>query len=283
MTTGEWLDYPGDDGRQHTVVGTIKRLPSLASPQLGNEREILVYLPPSYAASPERRYPVLYMHDGQNLFDEATAFAAEWDIDATMEAAAGDGAEAIVVAIPNRGEARFAEYTPFADSRHGGGRGADYLAFVVDTVKARMDADFRTLTDRRATGVMGSSLGGLISLYTLFQRPDVFGFGGIMSPAVWPARHRILRHIKPAPHPRARVYLDVGTGEGWGEVRDVLRVRKILEQKGMRQGHDLLYVRDRGARHTETAWGRRFRRALDFFLAGAAGAAGAARGGVAAG
>lgn len=268
--TAEWRDYPGDDGAPHTVAGTVKRLASLRSPELDNERDIYVYLPPSYAHAPDRRYPVLYMHDGQNLFDDATAFAGEWRVDDTLEAAAGKGVETIVVGVSNLGDARFDEYSPFRDGRHrAGGRGDAYVAFLVDTLKPRVDADFRTRPEPEATGIMGSSLGGLISVHAFFERPGTFGFMGAMSPALWPGRHRILRQIEGRPAPGGRVYLDVGTREGWKEVRDVLRLRRLLWRKGYREGRDLLYVRDRGGRHREADWGRRFRRAVEFFLEGA--------------
>jgi enterochelin esterase-like enzyme len=113
-----WLDYPApDDGAEHTVVGTMKVLEQLESPQLGNRRDILVYLPPSYSRT-KRRYPVVYMHDGQNLFDRATSFGEEWEVDQTLEAASEEGLEAIVVGIPNLGKERLNEYSPWHDRRH---------------------------------------------------------------------------------------------------------------------------------------------------------------------
>jgi predicted alpha/beta superfamily hydrolase len=268
MSISDWHDYPGADAPGHTVVGEVKRLISFHSPELGNGRDIYVYLPPSYGRAPERRYPVLYMQDGQNLFDEATAFAGAWAVDRTMEQASRDGLEAIVVGVPNMGGARFAEYTPFRDGKHGGGRGEEYLTFLARTLKARIDADFRTRPGRESTGIMGSSLGALISLYGFFARPGVFGFAGVMSPALWPAQHRILTYLERAPSPPGRLYVDVGTREGWGELRDVRRLRKLLERKGYERGRHLLYLRERGGRHRERAWGRRFRRAVDFLLAG---------------
>src|SRR5690606_842207 len=189
--TQDWQDYPA---QQHTISGTVKVLADLLSPQLGNRRDLLVYLPRSYAAS-DQHYPVLYMHDGQNLFDAYTSFAGEWQVDETMQQLERDGIEWIVVGIPNAGEDRLAEYSPFPDPKHGSGRGDLYLDFVVDTVKARIDADFRTLPGRDHTGIMGSSLGGLISLYGFFSRPDVFGFAGAMSPAFWYGGRAIFPYI----------------------------------------------------------------------------------------
>ncbi len=148
-----WEPYPpeGDPG-PHTVVGTMKWLRGLESPQLGNRRDILVYLPPSYNRS-QRRYPVIYMHDGQNLFDKATSFGEEWEVDQTLEAASEEGLEAIVVGIPNMGKDRLNEYSPWHDRRHKqGGRGEAYLQFIIHTLKPIIDRDFRTMPGRESTG-----------------------------------------------------------------------------------------------------------------------------------
>lgn len=265
--TGEWIDYPGEDnGPHHTVVGTMKALAQLESPQLGNRRDILVYLPPSYNTS-QRRYPVIYMHDGQNLFDRATSFGEEWEVDQTLEAASRDGLEAIVVGIPNLGEERLNEYSPWMDRRHKqGGKGNAYLDFIVHTLKPLIDRDFRTMPGRDSTGIAGSSMGGLISLYAFFKHPQTFGFAGVMSPALWFAGGSIFPFIKERPFVPGRLYLDVGTSEGSEELHDVRRLKEILTQKGYRTGHDLLYVVEMGGQHNERAWARRLRRELHFLL-----------------
>ncbi len=264
----EWHDYPSqDDGAEHTVVGTVKKLDALHSPQLDNQRDVLVYLPPSYHTDAERRYPVLYMHDGQNLFDRATSFGAEWEVDQTLEAASADGLEAIVVALPNMGDARLDEYSPWADPKHHkGGRGDLYLDFIVQTVKPIIDGDFRTRADRRSTGIAGSSMGGLISLYAFFRNPDTFGFCGVMSPALWYGERRIYEFVEQAPFVPGRVYVDVGTQEGKQELTDVRQLKDLLTRKGYRRGTDLLYVVEMGGAHNEEAWARRLRRELHFLL-----------------
>jgi predicted alpha/beta superfamily hydrolase len=197
----DWQSYPSqDDGAEHTVVGTVKKLEALYSPQLDNRRDVLVYLPPSYGTDAERRYPVLYMHDGQNLFDRATSFGAEWEVDQTLEAASEDGLEAIVVGLLNLGDARLDEYSPWPDEKHAkGGRGDLYLDFIVQTVKPIIDADFRTRPDRRSTGIAGSSMGGLISLYGYFRNHDTFGFCGVMSPALWYGGRKIYEFVEKGP------------------------------------------------------------------------------------
>ena len=262
----DWRNYIDTIGsRAHTVRGTLKVLQQLRSPQLGNRRDILVYLPPSYATS-EKRYPVVYMHDGQNLFDAAASFCGEWKVDETLEAASATGLEAIVVGIPNTGTERLNEYSPFADPRRGGGKGDRYLRFVVDTLKPRIDRDFRTLTNRENTGIMGSSMGGLISLYAYFRYTDVFGFVGAMSPSIWFAARAIVPYIQRAPLVAGRIYLDMGTAEGAFMLADAQRMEALLQRKGYRLEHNLRFVEAKDAPHSETAWSMRFGPALEFLL-----------------
>ena len=264
----DWQNYPAqDDGAEHTVVGMVRKLEALYSPQLDNRRDVLVYLPPSYGMDTERRYPVLYMHDGQNLFDRATSFGAEWEVDQTLEAASEDGLEAIVVGLLNLGDARLDEYSPWPDQKHAkGGRGDLYLDFIVQTVKPMIDADFRTLPGRRSTGIAGSSMGGLISLYGFFRNPETFGFCGVMSPALWYGGRRIYDYVEQAPFVPGRVYVDVGTQEGKQELTDVRQLKELLTRKGYRRGSDFLYVVEMGGAHNEEAWARRLRRELHFLL-----------------
>ncbi len=258
--TAQWQDYGGE------VDGTMKVLPGLESPELGNRRDILLHLPPSYGRS-TRRYPVVYMHDGQNLFDPGTSFGDEWAVDRTMEAASPDGLEAIVVGIPNLGEARLDEYSPWRDRRHdAGGRGAAYAEFIVRTLKPIVDRDFRTLPARESTGIAGSSMGGLISLYAFFRHPQVFGFAGAMSPALWFAGRSIFPFVAERPFAPGRLYLDVGTNEGREALHDVRRMKDVLARKGYRAGRELMYVVEMGGQHNERAWARRLRRALHFLL-----------------
>jgi predicted alpha/beta superfamily hydrolase len=258
--TDRWQDYRGQ------VDGTLKVLEGVESPELGNRRDVLLHLPPSYGRS-ARRYPVVYMHDGQNLFDPETSFGDAWGVDRTMESAGAEGLEAIVVGIPNLGEARLDEYSPWRDRRHdAGGRGAAYADFIVRTLKPIVDRDFRTLPGREGTGVAGSSMGGLISLYTYFRHPAVFGFAGVMSPALWFAGRSIFPFVAERPFTPGRLYLDVGTNEGREALHDVRRMKDLLTRKGYRANRDLLYVVEMGGRHEERAWSRRLRRALHFLL-----------------
>jgi isoamylase len=250
---------------EHTITGNVRVLASVHSPELDNTRDIHVYLPPGYEECDDR-YPVIYMHDGQNLFDQATAYIREWQVDETMEELSRNGYPAIVVGIPNRGHNRIDEYSPFPDPKQGGGKGHQYLSFIVDTLKPRIDQEFRTLPDRIHTGVMGSSMGGLISLYAYFQHRDVFGFAGVMSPSLWFADRAIVEFVREAPMALGTIYMDVGRLEGPDELVDFRRMCALLIDKGYRPGGDLLCIEEPMAEHTEPAWTGRLHAALRFLL-----------------
>jgi len=247
------------------VVGNIRRLEGVESPQLGNQRDVFVYLPPSYAVS-GRHYPVLYMHDGQNLFDHSISFAGEWHVDETMERIGPEGIEAIVVGVPNMGMDRTREYGPFQDDRVGGGRGDAYLAFLVDTLRPMVNTYFRTRREAEHTGIMGSSMGGLISLYAFLRRPDIFGFAGVMSPSLWFGRGAIYGVAANVGRWPGRLYLDTGTGEGRNQVRQTREMARILRRQATRPRLQLRYVEARGAGHNEAAWSARFERAIRWLL-----------------
>ncbi len=281
--TSRWLDYDTYRGTSaHTVTGHVVARPRVFSPQLGNHRDILVYLPPSYSRSRKRRYPVLYMHDGQNLFDETTSFVGEWHVDETMERLAGErGLEIIVVGIPNTGEARMAEYSPFPDPNFGGGQGEAYLDFLVDTVKPMVDKSFRTRPDRAHTGIAGSSMGGLISFYAFFARASVFGKAAAFSPSLMFGWRSLFAFVRFSPFVPGKIYLDMGACEFEGRAgkspllrpwyrRQTLwaprRMRDLLVRKGYRLGRDLRYVEDPDGRHNEAAWAARFPGAVTFLF-----------------
>jgi predicted alpha/beta superfamily hydrolase len=277
----EWQEYhdvyPRDAG--HRVAGNVLVAKDVLSPQLHNRRDIMVYLPPSYNQGSDR-YPVLYMHDGQNLFDHATSFAGEWCVDDTLEALArSEGLEAIVVGISNTGPSRLDEYSPFIDQAYGGGQGNHYIAFIANTLKPLIDDQFRTSPQRRKTGIMGSSMGGLISLYAFFRREDIFGFTGVMSPSLWFAKGAIYGYIESASYLPGRIYLDSGTRELGGSryslgkrvqsrryYAGVRRMKRMLVYKGYWPTRDIMHVEEKWAGHSEDAWARRLPGALRFFL-----------------
>jgi predicted alpha/beta superfamily hydrolase len=231
---------------------------------LHNYRDVLVALPPSYGEG-TRDYPVVYMHDGQNLFDPATSYAGDWDLLATLRAMAAEGHEAVVVGIANTGRFRRYEYSPFRDPRHGGGDGDRYLAFVAETVRPMVEAAVRVRRGAEHTAMAGSSLGGLISLYALYRYPGVFGSVAALSPSVWFADGAMLDLAEQSGPPPGRLYLDAGTAESEVLLDGVRRLRDLLETGGMPPGR-LRYVEDEGAEHHESHWGRRFRGAWPFLL-----------------
>ncbi|GMV08756.1 MAG: hypothetical protein AMXMBFR55_04900 [Gemmatimonadota bacterium] len=259
--------------RRRPPPGTLEVIPDVESPELGNRRDISVYLPAHYHRSHDP-YPVIYMHDGQNLFDPTTSFAGEWGVDLAMARAHRQGRRAIVVAIPNMGVDRLREYSPFVDAQAGGGAGDAYVDFVLRTVKPLVDAQYRTLRDRVGTGIVGSSMGGLISLYAFFRAPHAFGFAGVLSPALWFAEGAIFPYVRSAPYTPGRLYLDVGTREGTGTLANARAMRDLLLEKGYVMGETLSWVEDEGGVHNEEAWGRRMRHALPFLLRDAHSAAG---------
>lgn len=266
-----WEDYADYRPEFREVAGTVK--------VLRDRRDLVVWLPPSYEGSSDA-YPVLYLQDGQNLFDPDTAFAEEWRVDESMESLAREGLEAIVVGIPNAGSRRFDEYSPFRDPVQGGGAADSYLDLVIHWVKPVVEAEFRVQRGAASTGIGGSSMGGLFSLWALFERPDVFGFCAAMSPSLGFAAGGMLRYLHSAPWVDARIYLDGGTLEGVPAGRLAIRsrayarrfvrrlrmARDLLVSLGWREGEDLLYVEERKGRHEEAAWARRFPSAARFFL-----------------
>lgn len=247
------------------MPGILERLSGVPSPQLGNQRDILVHLPASYPKG-DRHYPVIYMQDGQNLFDPATSFAGDWGLLDALASLPRRSVDPIVVAIPNAGEERIREYSPFLDPKAGGGAGDRYLEFLLSTLKPLVDSRFRTRPEAAATGIAGSSLGGLLSLYGFFRQAGAFGFVAAISPSLWFADKAIFPVIEASPFVPGRIYLDTGTEEGTESLLNARRMRDLLHKKGYRDGVSLRWVEEAGAGHQEAAWGRRFKAALPFLL-----------------
>lgn len=258
--------------RPHSAGRTVQVIsPPLAMPGLDRTRTIRVYLPPGYATD-HKRYRVLYMHDGQNLFDDATSFVGEWGVDEAMDALAkSDGIELIVVGIDHGNDKRLSELRPWAHPRFGPAEGDAYLDFVVKTVKPFIDSSFRTRSGRKDTGIMGSSLGGLMSDYAMLRHPHVFSRIGIFSPSFWIADD-IYPYTEARKLPRAtRIYMVVGDNEGEEEAdkdKTVARVRQmealLLRSQGRRIA--LATVVRVGASHNEAAWRREFPDAIRFLF-----------------
>lgn len=235
-------------------------------PVLDRQRTVRLYLPPSYGSN-TKRYPVVYMHDGQNLFDDATSYAGEWGVDETLNAsAARGGLEAIVVGIDNGGILRMTELNPFDHPRFGRGEGEAYVGFIVDVLKPWIDTHYRTLPGPEHTAVIGSSMGGLISDYAIHRHPGVFGRAGVLSPAYWTAP-AIYEYAQSHPLPAgARVYFSMGEREGESAIPDVQRMHTLMAGQRPEPGAVTLHIAP-GAGHDEAAWRAELPLVLAFLFA----------------
>ena len=259
--------------RPHTLAANVRvladsfRLPQLA----GRPRRVWLYLPPGYTQQPTRHYPVLYLQDGQNVFDEATAFAGEWGVDETLNqlaAAHRRPSGCIVVAVDNGGEHRLDEYSPWLNAEYKkGGEGDHYTDFLARTLKPYIDAHYRTRPEAAHTAIVGSSMGGLIALYAGLKYPAIFGRVGVFSPAIWFAKDSILAYERRRPAPLAsRFYFVAGSAESETMLPLLDKVRKALLAKGLAPDHIALRTPADG-RHAEWFWRREFGPATRWLLA----------------
>ena len=247
------------------------RVYKLHSAVLPDERNVVVYVPPQYDTEPDRRFPVFYLHDGQNLFDGRTSYVANctWRAHTTADQLNQEGAiePVILVGVDNTGVRRMPEYTPTRDLRMGGGEGPLYGRLLVHELKPFLDELYRTLPDRHNTAVGGSSLGGLISLYLGIEQPEVFGKVAVLSPSLWWNHRSLLDRIRRLrPSPTIRIWLDMGTAEGLRHVRDTDQLDEVLRKLGWQEGTTLHYARAEGALHEESAWAARFGDVLRFLF-----------------
>ena len=252
----------------HTVTGDVRTHEGFRSVHLPSLHDVWVFLPPGYDADRERRYPVLYLHDGQNLFDDATAFSREWQVDETAQRLIEEGAiePLIIVGVSNAGPARIDEYTPTRDRKHRAGGGATrYGRMLVEELKPFIDRTYRTLPDPAHTGIGGSSLGGLLSMYLGLQYTGMFWRLAVLSPSVWWDDRFILRRTRLLAHKSpARIWLSAGTAEGEGVVEGAAALRDVLVAKGWTEGEDLAFHVIEGGRHDEATWAAEMESVLRF-------------------
>lgn len=238
---------------------------------LPDARDVAVYLPEAYLEQPRRRFPVFYLHDGQNLFDGRTSYVPgrTWRAHTTADRLTQEGLiePVILVGINNTGVRRMAEYTPTRDPRMGGGEGHRYGLLLTRDLKPLIDRRFRTLPDAGDTALGGSSLGGLVTLALGLEYPEVFGKLAVMSPSVWWNQRSILPRVNAArPRPELKIWLDMGTAEGLRHLRDTDLLHRRLTVRGWRDGVDLAYLRVTGATHDEESWAQRFDQVLRFLF-----------------
>ena len=252
-----------------TAAANVQILnPTFVMPQLGNRtRRIWLYLPPDYQST-TKRYPVIYMHDGQNLFDAATSFSGEWQVDETLNTLHASGNYgAIVVGIDNGGGLRLNEYSPWVNAQYGGGEGDAYIDFIGQTLKPYIDANFRTLPEPQHTALFGSSMGALISLYGMVRYPQVFGKIGSFSPAYWFSFSNLTQYISNSTAPLAgtRVYHLGGQTESSRLVNDINTIAGSLVTKGLNSTDSRIKIDADGA-HSEWYWRREFSAAYQWLF-----------------
>jgi predicted alpha/beta superfamily hydrolase len=240
---------------------------------LGNTRQAVVYLPPGYDADEGRRFPVLYMQDGQNLFDGRTSFVPgqHWHLNETADNLIRERAvePLIIVGVYNAGERRMEEYTPSVDPTFKvGGRADEYARMLAEELKPFIDSAYRTKPGREHTGVGGSSLGGLVSLYAGLARAETFGRVLAMSPSLWWDNCWLLRNLdslaRRPQSPKSKVWIDAGTLEGANTDCNAEALRDALAARGFEPGREVEFMRAEGARHSERDWAHRAHHGLRF-------------------
>ena len=255
------LASPGVLAKGSTAPANVTVLePAFQMPGLQRSRILRLYLPPDYQSSDDS-YPVLYMHDAQNLFDASTSYAGEWRVDESLNQLAQQGLKLIVVGIDNGGEFRNQELLPYSGPPIGKAQGDQYLQFLVTVVKPYIDQHYRTKADAANTGIMGSSMGGLISHYALLKYPQVFGRYGLFSPSYWAVGANVQQFSQQLPLPGQRLYFYMGLQEGGSMVPDIERLVHKLVAKGM-TAQQAQYRLVEGADHNEAAWAAEFSRAV---------------------
>ena len=233
---------------KHVTIITVK------ASELNTEKKIWLYLPKTYDNS-KKSYPVLYMHDAQNLFDSKTSYAGEWHVDEFLDTVADN--ESIVVAVEHGNEKRIDELTPFKNKKYGGGSGDNYLEFMVNTLKPYIDSNYRTKKERKNTTILGSSLGGLISFYAVLKYPDTFGKVGVFSPAFW-INPEIIEYIQTSKgFENSKFYFMAGTEESESMISDMDSIITILKEKGVPNTY-IKTLKIKGGKHNEQLWSNQF-------------------------
>ena len=262
------LNWAGGGSNPSTAAANVSIMDEqFFMPQLNRKRRIWIYYPPDYETS-EKNYPVLYMHDGQNLFDQKTSFSGEWEVDETLNKLFEEGHNVpIVIGIDNGGDKRIAEYTPWKNPGYGGGDGETYMQFIVETLKPYIDDNFRTLPGKENTGIMGSSLGGLISHFGALQYPDVFGMAGLFSPSYWFSDSIWAFTASAQTGAGLRVYQMCGSAEGSNTDVNMLRMSDLLIDGGL-PASNIKNLVIQGGQHNEALWRSQFKAAYLWLFAG---------------
>jgi len=257
-----WADLCGGNHSAQPNVSILSD--TFYIPQLDRNRRIWVYLPPEYDAS-QQKYPVIYMHDGQNLFDAFYSFAGEWEIDETLNKLFNEnGQKCIIVGIDNGGTHRINEYSPWINPTYGGGEGDNYARFLVESLKPHIDSLFRTLPEREYTGIMGSSMGALISFYTGIKYQEIFSKIGIFSPSFWFSPQCYTFAAQTPKTENMKLYFLAG-GQENGVTGHCIRMMDTLAKAGFTEEEMLLKTVPNG-QHSEWFWRQEFRPAFEWLF-----------------
>jgi predicted alpha/beta superfamily hydrolase len=253
------LFYIGNAQTASKQVSTF----TIEAPQLKSTKKVWVYLPKDYTASTQK-YPVIYMHDAQNLFDAKTSYVGEWNVDEALDSI---NAKVIVIGIEHGGDKRIDELTPFKNEKYGGGKADDYLEFIVKTLKPKVDATYRTKTNAKNTAIFGSSLGGLVSFYAAVKYPAVFGKVGCFSPSFWFGRNDMNDLLAKTKDFDAKVYFLCGDNEGDADViPDMRNVEHWVNTKRCQCKKLNKEVIVKGGQHNEKLWRENFKNAYLWLL-----------------
>ena len=249
-TFAQHLSPNGEQAKQSTASKQVSTF-TIEAPQLHTTKKIWIYLPKNYDST-KKKYPVIYMHDAQNLFDAKTSYVGEWNVDEKLDSL---NAEVIIVGIEHGNEKRIDELTPYKNTKYGGGNADNYLNFIVKTLKPEIDTKYRTKKNARNNGIMGSSLGGLVSYYAILKYPEVFGKAGVFSPSFWFNRKEINELTQKTPKLKTKIYFLCGDNEGDADViPDLNKIDSLISEKRC-ECMNLTKVRIvKGGQHNEKLW-----------------------------
>jgi predicted alpha/beta superfamily hydrolase len=250
VTSIMFLVFVLGNAQQSTASKQVSTF-TIEAPQLKMTKKIWVYLPKSYDNS-KKKYPVIYMHDAQNLFDAITSYAGEWRIDETLD---NLNAEVIVIGIEHGNDKRMEELTPFQHEKYGGGKADAYLDFIVKILKPKIDTEYRTKTNTKNTAIFGSSLGGLVSFYAALKYPEVFGKVGCFSPSFWFNRKEIIAMMEKTETFNTKIYFLCGDNEGDDDViKDLNAMERLVNAKRCECKKRNKKVIVKGGQHNEKLW-----------------------------
>ena len=255
IAVAAWKDDFAVAVKQHTASVNVKIIDTaFFIPQLNRKRRVSIYLPSDYATG-HKKYPVMYLQDGQNIFDEFTAFSGEWAVDECLDSLIKKGTPPCLVVAIDNGPERMTEYNPFEYEQFGKGEGDQYVDFLVNTLKPVIDRQYRTMPSQGNTTIVGSSMGGLIAYYAALKYPQIFGNAGIFSPSFLAADKIKEQTTAKGNKLTGKLFFYIGEKEGDSDVQEVEKVVNILGEKSSAM---IYYAVDPDSNHNEQAWRKWF-------------------------